>query len=92
MPSGRAKGRKVKAGEGRALGLLRRTGFRKGVLGGSRGWTAAFVGVWGYRQLKRLAKREEEVVFRSELKPGERLVIANGRAAIDRQFPRSTKE
>ena len=58
--------------------ILRRTGIRKGVFGGSRGWVAIAVGTWGYTTLKRLARREPELVLSEELKPGERIIISNG--------------
>ena len=63
---------------------LRRQGVRKGIFGGSRGWAAVAVGTWGYTTLKRIARREPELVFSEELKPGERIIISNNRATLDR--------
>jgi hypothetical protein len=74
---------KAPAKKGRLLSTLQSTGVRKGVLGGSRTWTMLAVGAWGLRMLIRLAQRNEEIVFSEELKPGQRLVIANGRATLD---------
>jgi hypothetical protein len=69
---------------GRVVRLLRRNGVRKGIFGGSRGWAAVAVGTWGYTTLKRMARREPELVFSEELKPGERIIISNNRATLDR--------
>ncbi len=62
---------------GRVVRMLRRSGVRKGILGGSRGWAAVAVGTWGYTSLKKLARREPELVFSEELKPGDRIIISN---------------
>ena len=70
---------------GRIVQMLRRNGMRKGILGGSRGWAAVAVGTWGYTTLKKLARREPELVFSEELKPGERIIISNNRATLDSQ-------
>lgn len=59
------------------LERLRKAGFRKGVLGSSRGWTAVWVTLAGFRLLRRFTRRDPEVVYREELKPGETLVIAH---------------
>lgn len=62
---------------------LRRTGFRKGVQG-NRTWLALGVSLWGAQKLRALATRDAEVLVREELKPGERMIIANGRVTVDR--------
>ena len=62
---------------GRIVQILRRNGVRKGIFGGSRGWAAVAVGTWGYTTLKRIARREPELVFSEELKPGDRIIITN---------------
>jgi hypothetical protein len=59
------------------LQRLRKTGFRKGVLGSSRGWMAVWVTLAGLRLLRRVTRKEPDVVYREELKPGETLVIAH---------------
>jgi hypothetical protein len=69
---------------GRVVRILRRNGMRKGILGGSRGWAAVAVGTWGYTTLKKMARREPELVFSEELKPGERIIISNNRPTLDR--------
>ncbi len=73
----------IKARPGRIVTLLRRNGFRRGILGGSRGWAAMAIATWGYTKLKGLAERDAEVVFSEELKPGQRLVISNDRPTVD---------
>lgn len=65
---------------------LRRTGFRKGVQG-NRTWLALGIAVWGAQRLRRLAQPEAEILLREELRPGDRMVIANGRATVDRVEP-----
>jgi hypothetical protein len=69
---------------GRLVTMLRRQAVRRGIFGGSSGWAAVAVGTWGYTTLKKLARREAEVVFLEELKPGERIIISNNRPTVDR--------
>ncbi len=61
------------------LRSLIRIGFTRG-LGGSRGWLALSFTAGGLHLLKRAVKREPEVVYLEELRPGQSLVI--------RHFPR----
>ncbi len=61
------------------LRSLIRIGFTRG-LGGSRGWLALGFTAGGLHLLKRVVKREPEVVYLEELRPGQSLVI--------RHFPR----
>ena len=63
------------------LGLLLRQGFRRGVLGGNRTWLAVGGAALVLRVLRKLSGSEPKVVYSEELKPGEALVIANGRDA-----------
>ena len=62
---------------------LQRLGFSRGVLGGSRGWMYLATGLWTLRTVRRFAQRRPEILISEELKPGQRIVIANGRATID---------
>ncbi|HEY4376344.1 MAG TPA: hypothetical protein VGM93_04265 [Acidimicrobiales bacterium] len=67
-------------------GLLRRlerTGVRKGLFGESKAWLYIGTGLWTLRTIRRLAERKPEILLSEELKPGQRLIIANGRATID---------
>jgi len=61
------------------LKSLVRIGFARGI-GGSRGWLAVGVVGGGLRMLRKMAKREADVVYLEELRPGQSLVI--------RHFPR----
>jgi hypothetical protein len=56
------------------LKSLVRIGFARGI-GGSRGWLALGVTAGGLRLLRKVAKREPDVVYREELHPGQSLVI-----------------
>lgn len=67
-------------------GLLRsaeRLGINRGLFGGSRSWLYVGTGLWTLRTVRRLAQRRPEILLSEELKPGQRIVIANGRATID---------
>lgn len=67
-------------------GLFRaaeRLGINRGVFGGNKGWFYLGSGLWTLRTMRRLAERKQETLISEELKPGQRLVIANGRATID---------
>jgi hypothetical protein len=64
------------------LRLLIRNGVRKGLLGGSRTWLVVGGAAFAVRVLRKLTAREEEVVYREELRPGEAVVVANGRDAM----------
>lgn len=55
-----------------------RRGFRS-----SRGWFYIGTGLWTLRTIRRLAARKPEILLSEVLRPGERLMIANGRATID---------
>lgn len=64
------------------LRVVERTGLRKGVEG-NKHWFYIGTGLWTLRTIRRLAGDREEIVISERLKPGERIVIANGRATID---------
>lgn len=57
-------------------GLLYRQAQLRGLLGGSKPWTVLWVVLAGRRLLKRITTDEPEVVFRTELQPGEAVVIS----------------
>ena len=63
------------------IGLLLRQGFKRGVLGGNRTWLTIGGVALTFRLLQKLSGSEPKVVYSEELKPGEALVIANGRDA-----------
>lgn len=63
------------------LNRLIRNGLKQGLLGGSRPWLVVGGAALALRVLRKLAGNEEEVVYREELRPGEAVVVANGRDA-----------
>lgn len=62
----------------RGLRYVMRTGIRRG-MGGSRGWMTAAILAGGVRGLRRLARTEPEVLYRTTIRPGERFVITSRR-------------
>jgi len=63
--------------------LLRRltsTGFRRG-MSGSRGWLVLGIVTGGLRIVRRLARDEEEVLYRTAIKPGDTFEILARRRA-----------
>jgi hypothetical protein len=56
------------------LKSLVRVGFARGI-GGSRGWLAVGVVAGGLRMLRKMAKREPDVVYCEELRPGQSMTI-----------------
>jgi hypothetical protein len=59
------------------LAFLQRMGMAKGVFGNSRAWTVIGVGAFGIRTLRKMARREPEVLLREKLGPGQRMEIIN---------------
>jgi hypothetical protein len=55
--------------------------FRRGVLQGSRPWLVAGGAALLIRLFKRAAAREESLVYREQLLPGQTLTIAHQRRA-----------
>jgi hypothetical protein len=53
----------------------RRNGIAEGVLGGNRRWLVLGGIAWGLRAVGWATKREQRVLFRDQLRPGEQLVI-----------------
>lgn len=58
------------------LRRLMRTGFRRG-MSGSQAWLVLAVSALGLRALRRLARSEPEVVYRTELHAGDRFEIGS---------------
>lgn len=56
------------------LKSLVRIGFARGI-GGSRGWLAVGLTAGGLRMLRRALKREADVVYCEDLRPGQSLVV-----------------
>jgi len=59
------------------LRALARAGVRRGLLGGSRAWTVLGGAAVALRLWRRLTARDEKVVFRQELAPGESLLVSS---------------
>ncbi|HEX3426053.1 MAG TPA: hypothetical protein VHT30_07970 [Acidimicrobiales bacterium] len=57
--------------------LALRRGWRNGVLEGNRGWLYAGAAALVVRMMLRALAKEESVVFREVLQPGERVVITH---------------
>lgn len=70
----------------RGGGILRtveRLGVSRGVFGASKGWFYVGTGLWTLRKVRSLGERKTEVLMREPLRPGDRIVIANGIATIE---------
>lgn len=65
------------------LGTLQSIGMSRGVFGNSKGWFYVGTGLWTLRTVRRIAERKPEILLREEIKPGQKLVIANGRATVE---------
>jgi hypothetical protein len=72
-----AKKRKQRARKRGLVEKLYQRAVQRGVRGSSRGWFAVAVATWAFRQARKLTSREEKVVLRERLKPGETLVITH---------------
>ena len=68
------------------LRSLTRAGIRRGLLGGSRPWTAVLVVAAGLRLIQRIAGGKE-VVFREKLEPGTTLLITSDPAGAEAALP-----
>jgi hypothetical protein len=55
--------------------LLRRNALYKGVFGGSRGWMAVGVVLWGPKLVKRFLGKHEEVIATEKLVAGQWLQL-----------------
>jgi hypothetical protein len=54
---------------------LARKGLRRGLLEGRRGWLVVGLTATGLRLIARMMSRKPEVVYTTELEPGERIEI-----------------
>ena len=62
------------------LRRLMRTGFRRGMSGGSQAWLVLGVTAVGVRALRKLARPAPELIYRAELHAGDRFEIASRRS------------
>ncbi|MCB0978344.1 MAG: hypothetical protein KDB02_12885 [Acidimicrobiales bacterium] len=70
-------------GKGGPLATLQSIGISRGLFGGSKGWLYVGGGLWTVRTIRRMAERKPEILIREEIKPGQRITIANNVATID---------
>ena len=75
-------------GGGGPLRTLERLGVARGVFGTSKGWFYVGTGLWTLRKVRSLGERKTEVLIREPLRPGDRVMIANGVATIEPQGQR----
>jgi hypothetical protein len=61
------------------LRRLMRTAFRRG-MSGSQAWLVLGVSALGVRTLRRLSRSTPEVIYRTELRPGDRFEIGSRRS------------
>ena len=59
------------------FGYLRRRAVSEGFLGDSRLWLVIGVVTWSVHLLRRFAGKEPRVVYKTELEPGQSLVISD---------------
>lgn len=78
-----ARRAKTSGGRGGLVSLAMRTGVNRGVFGGSKGWLYVATGLWTLRTVRKLAAGKPETLISEEIKPGERLIIANDRSTLD---------
>lgn len=67
--------------------LLERTGISRGLFGGRKGWIYVGTGLWTLRKVRELGQGKPEVLLLEELRPGQRLVIANDRPTLEPAAP-----
>lgn len=74
---------------GALLRFLRRAGIERGLFEGKRSWMWLGGIAWALHWLQRAAGRNESVVYRDELQPGESLVIRREAVPAARRRKRS---
>lgn len=70
---------------------LSKTAFKKGVIGGSTGWTWLGVAIWTVRFIRWLGRREPQVVYSERLRPGRSVQITAVRPATRRERSRRNR-
>jgi hypothetical protein len=60
------------------LRRLMRSGFRRG-MSGSQAWLVLGISAFGLRTLRKLARPAPEVLYRTEVRPGDRFEIGSPR-------------
>jgi len=75
--------RATKGADGGLLRIAERAGVTRGLFGGSKGWAYLGTGLWTLRKVRQMGERKSEVLISETLGPGERIIIANGRATVE---------
>lgn len=75
--------RSLVPGAGGVLRTIERVGVTRGVFGSSRGWFYVGTSLWVLRKVRALGEGRSELLVSEPLRPGERMVIANGVATIE---------
>jgi hypothetical protein len=78
-----ARGKGSKGKDGGLLRTAESLGINRGLLGGNKAWAYVGTGLWTLRRVRKMAERKSEILISENLAPGERIVIANGRATIE---------
>lgn len=73
------------------LVFLQRSAFRRFRNGSTGPWGAVAAGLFGFRMLLKWAKRNEEVVYRGVIKPGQVITVTH-RPESRRTLARAEKE
>ena len=69
---------------GALIDYVEARGINKGIFGGHKGWLYVGLGLWVLRRVRTAAKGGTPSILISEaLAPGDRIIIANGRATLD---------
>jgi hypothetical protein len=74
------------------LDTARRNGLVDGVLGGNKRWLVLGSIAWGIRAVGWAVARDERVLFRDRLRPGEQLVISERQAVPKRRGKKRQKQ
>ncbi len=72
---------------GGILRTIEKMGVARGVFGASKGWFYVGVGLWTLRKVRALGQGRDQLLLSEPLRPGDRIVIANGVATIDSAAP-----
>jgi hypothetical protein len=73
------------------LDTARRNGVAEGLLGGNRRWLVLGGVAWGLRAVGWAVRRDQQVLFREQLRPGEQLVISERKLVPRRERRGSSK-
>ena len=75
--------RSMVPGAGGILRTIERVGVTRGVFGTSKGWFYVGTSLWVLRKVRAFGEGRSQLLMSEPLRPGERMVIANGVATIE---------